>query len=251
MFNVEPKRRQISNRSTAVPMDFEFTHRASSSSKPAWVSDDPLHTPQKRMTHRLSPLKFISTLLVTANYDAENPPPSPLPPQNTVLERPFTPMNESHLFPAPGPHTHVPSRWHPPPSPHIRNPEIVDVDMSEVSPNIPKTQQQPQEDSPSKPEKESRVVALGGIRKVFRSRNGKAASKQYNVDASDADEESLNSEVEGERSDHEGRVIQSTQPTTTNNHYTLNLASSAPTTKPDFPYTLSGSVLRSNLLACC
>lgn len=59
MFNVEQKRRRTSDRSTAVPMDFEFTHRASSSTKPAWVADDPFHTPQKRMTYRLSPLKLI------------------------------------------------------------------------------------------------------------------------------------------------------------------------------------------------
>ena len=57
MLNVEQKRRQISNRSTAVPMDFEFTHRVSSNAKPVWAADDPFHAPQKRTT-RLSPLKF-------------------------------------------------------------------------------------------------------------------------------------------------------------------------------------------------
>jgi len=113
--------------------------------------------------------------------------------------------------------------------------------MNEVSPNIPKVQQQTQEDSPSKPEKESRVVALGGIRRVFRSRYGRASSKQHNIDADDADEESVNSEDE-EQSDRECRAINPIKPTTTNNHYTLNLASSAPTTNPDLPYTLSGSV---------
>ena len=118
--------------------------------------------------------------------------------------------------------------------------------MSEVSPNIPKIQQQAQEDSPSKPEKESRIVALGGIRRVFKSRYGKATPRQRNVDADDADEESVNSEAE-EQSDREGRVIQPTK-STMNNHYTLNLAPSAPTTKSDLPYTLSGSVLRLGLL---
>jgi len=120
--------------------------------------------------------------------------------------------------------------------------------MNEVSPNIPKVQQQTQEDSPSKPEKESRVVALGGIRRVFRSRYGKAPSK-HNIDADDADEESLNSEDE-EQSDREGRAIIPTKPATTNNHYTLNLASNVPPTKPDLTYTLSGSVLWLNLLVC-
>jgi len=113
--------------------------------------------------------------------------------------------------------------------------------MSEVSPNIPKTQQQTQEDSPSKPEveSESKVVALGGIRRVFRSRHGKATSKRHNADADDADEESVNSEDE-EQSDREGRVMQPLKSTATNTHYTFNLASSAPTIKPDLPYTLSG-----------
>lgn len=111
--------------------------------------------------------------------------------------------------------------------------------MSEVSPNIPKTQQHTQEVSPSKPEKESKVLALGGIRRVFRSRYGKATSKRHNANADDADEESVNSEDE-EQSDHEGRVMQPPKSTATNTHYTFNLASSAPTVKPDLPYTLSG-----------
>jgi hypothetical protein len=111
--------------------------------------------------------------------------------------------------------------------------------MSEVSPNILKTQQEAQEDSPSKPEKESRVVALGGIRRVFRSRHGKATSKQHNVDAEDADEESVNSEDE-EQSDREGRLMQPAKSTATNNHYTFNMASSTHAIKPDLPYTLSG-----------
>lgn len=111
--------------------------------------------------------------------------------------------------------------------------------MSEVSPNIPKTQQHTQEDSPSKPEEESKVMALGGIRRVFKSRHGKATSKQHNVDADDADEESVNSEDE-EQSDRESRVMQPAKSTATSNHYTFNLASNTPTINPDLPYTLSG-----------
>ena len=121
--------------------------------------------------------------------------------------------------------------------------------MSEASPKIPKIQQQTQEDSPCKPEKESKVVALGGIRRVFRSRHGKATSKQYNVNTDDADEESVNSEDE-EQSDREGRVIVPAK-SATNNHYTFNLASSAPPTKPDLPYMLSGWVSWPNMLVCC
>lgn len=109
--------------------------------------------------------------------------------------------------------------------------------MNEASPNIPKIQPQAQEDSPPRPERESRVVALDGIRRVLRPRYGKAASRQHNVNANDADEESVNSE--DEQSDHEGPVMHPTR-ATTNNHYTLNLASSTPTTNADLPYALSG-----------
>ena len=81
---------------------------------------------------------------------------------------------------------------------------------------------------------------------MFRSRYGKAASKQHKVDAGDADEESVNSEDE-EQSDREGRVIQATQPAMSN-HYTLNLTPNAPESKLDLPYTLSGLVLWSRRL---
>ncbi|KAF9652057.1 hypothetical protein BDM02DRAFT_3109836 [Thelephora ganbajun] len=220
MFNVEQKRRQISNRSTAVPMDFEFTNRASPNIKPAWVADDSFHAPQKR------------------NYDEASPQPSLFPPQDTASERSFIPTSEPYLFPAAGPHTPFPPHWQPPP-PHVKNPEIFDVDMSEVSPNIFKAQQQVRDDSPSKPEEESRVVALSGIRRMSRSRYRNAALKRRDVDADDADEESVNSEDE-EQSDRESRVIKPAKPMTTNNHYTLNLTPSALTVKPDLPYTLSG-----------
>ena len=186
----------------------------------------------------------LKSLSNTGNYEEANPSPSPFPPRNAVPERPFTPTNELHLFPIPAPHTPSSSHWQPP-LPYAKNPDVVDIDMSEVSPNIPKTQQ-PQDASPAKQEKESRVIALGGIRRVFRSRYEKAASKQRDVNADDADEESVNSEDE-ELSAREGRVMRPARPTT-NNHYTLNLVPNAPTTKTDFPYTLSGSVVWANLL---
>jgi hypothetical protein len=236
MFNVEQKRRQISNRSTAVPMDFEFTNRPPSNIKPAWAS-------QERMTHRPSPLRLISNHFVTGDYDEGNHPQSPFLPQNVAPERSFIPTSESRLFPVPGPPSLSLPHRQPPPS-QVKNPDVVDVDMSEVSPNIPKTYQQPQEDSPSKPEKESRVMSPGDMRRAFRPRYGKATTKQRNVDADDADEESVMDEDEGQ-SDREGRVVGYTG--LTNNHYTLNVASSTPTAKSDLPYTLSGSVLWSSL----
>lgn len=234
MFNGGRKRRQTSNRSTAVPMDFEFTNRPSSSTKPAWA-------PHERMVHCPSPLRFVPNHFVTGGYDEGNPPPSPLPPHNVAPERPFTPTSEPYPSPTPGRHSVFLPQLGPPPS-HVKSPDVVDVDMSEVSPNMPKTRRQPQEDFPSSPGQESRVMAPGDIRRAFRSRYGKGASKQRDVDADDADEESVIDENE-EQSDRGGRVMRHAGPMiTANNHYTLNLAPNTPTTKSDLPYTLSGSV---------
>lgn len=119
--------------------------------------------------------------------------------------------------------------------------------MNEASPNVPKIQQQAQEDYPSRPERESRVVALDGTRRELKPRHSKAASRKRNVSADDADEESVNSEDE-EQSDREGPVMHPAK-STTNNHYTLNLASSTPTKNPDLPYALSGRVSWLNALA--
>lgn len=251
MSSVEQKRRQISNRSTAVPMDFEFTNRPTSNTKPAWVADDPFHSPQKRMPHRLSPLRLIPSFFVTTgSYDEANPPQPPIPLQNAASEQLFRPESEPHLFSTPGPHTPSRPQWQPPPLPHVKNPDIVDVDMSEVSPNVSKTQQQLQHASPSKPEKESRVVALGDIRRVLRSRHGKAALQKRDADPGDADEESVNSGEE-EESDHESLVINTAKRTITNNRYTLNLAPSALATEADLPRTLSGLAFPSNIFERC
>lgn len=177
------------------------------------------------------PLKPVSNPPVTGNFNEVTPPPSPFPPRNAVPEHPFIPTREPYLFSTPGPHALPPPNWRP--SPLVaKHPDVVDVDMNEVSPNVSQPQQQTQEASPSKPEKESRVVALGGNRRMFRSRHRKAAPKQRDTNAHDADEESISSEEE---------VIRPVGPLATNNHYTLNLASNTPTTKRDIPYALSGS----------
>lgn len=239
MFNVERKRRETSNRSTAVPMDFEFTNRPSSSIKPAWA-------PQERTTHCPSPLRLIPNHFVTGGFDEGNPQPSPFLPQNADPERPFTPASEPNLFPAPGSHSLHPPHWQPPPS-DTKHPDVLDVDMSEVSPHIPKTHHQPQDNSPSKPEKESKVMAPDDIRAVLRSRYGKGASKQRGVDIDDAYEESVTNGDEEHRNG-EGRVVGHARlATAANNHYTLNLAPIASTTKSDLPYTLSGLVSLLNL----
>ena len=76
---------------------------------------------------------------------------------------------------------------------------------------------------------------------MFRSRYGKGISKKHDMSVDEGDEESANSEDE-ERSDREGRLVRSTKPAMSN-HYTLNLTPNTSSTKPDLPYTLSGSVL--------
>ena len=178
---------------------------------------------------------------LTGNHDEANAPPLPSLTKSTASEPFFIPTNEPHLFPIPGPHTSsLPHRQ--PPHPCVKNPDIVDVDMGEISPNILKIQQQPQEASPSKLEKDLKVVALDRTRSPFRSRRGKVPPGRYDLDVGGG---SVNSEDE-ERSDREGQAMKRARPTT-NHHYTLKLATDIPATNADLPYALSGLVFRPNL----
>ncbi|EED84750.1 predicted protein [Postia placenta Mad-698-R] len=210
-----------------TPMDFEFTSRPSSFSKPVWASggEDP-STPRKR------PLA-----------DANTPAPAfPAPPHTPTYSSFGAHSNVPFLFQQPVPQSpHTPA-WVPPPhfSPAkaFPQPDIKDVDMAELSP--PKASQ-------SLPVKEvkkevesgdgdgDRTVALGAMRRVFRSRQKardrsrlrRGRSRSGEVDDSDEDEDS----------DDEGRVTPLTQ--NTSNHYTLNMPGPAPP-QSDLPYVLLG-----------
>lgn len=198
------------SRSTEAPMDFQFTSRASSGTKPIWAAppEDP-STPRKR------PLDDLTS--TTPGFPAS----------------PFTPMfgenrNVPFIFQSPRPQTNPTHPWEPPPSfsPHKTfpqpspAPELHDVDMSELSP--------PKPDSSEK--ENGRVVATGAMRRVFNSRRRARAKSHLNgEDAEDASE--------GDSEDERGHVGLLTQ--NTSNHYTLNMPS-APSSRSDTPYVLLG-----------
>ncbi|KAI0791785.1 Di-sulfide bridge nucleocytoplasmic transport domain-containing protein [Abortiporus biennis] len=191
-------------------MDFEFTSRPTRNFKPVWAESQ-------------------------GNVNEMNPPASPFP------STPHTPQfgrnpNVPFIFNSPVPQTpHTPA-WQPPPhfSPQkaFPQPEVHDVDMSEPSPG-----------KPASPEKEveaekngangERAVALGGMRRVYRSRQiarersrlGRARSRVDDEDATD---------IDSEEEDQYGPVTQNTS-----NHYTLNLPGPAPQ-QSDLPYILLG-----------
>ncbi|OCH88338.1 hypothetical protein OBBRIDRAFT_758305 [Obba rivulosa] len=202
-------------RSTETPMDFEFTNRPSSSIKPVWASgmEDP-STPRKR----------------TLN-DANPPTPAfPATPQTPTFgsgaRAPF-------LFHQQPPQTPHPPPWSPPsnfsPQKAFPQPEIPEIDMSELSP--PKSSHS----SPERDAKEAslgRALALGGLRRVFRSRQ-KSRVRSHARSVRDGESDSGE---EGDSDDEETHL-----PVTQNmsNHYTLNMPSPAPP-QSDLPYILLG-----------
>lgn len=205
-------------RSTETPMDFEFTSRPSSFAKPVWAaSGENPSTPRKR------PLA-----------DANPPTPVfPAPPHTpTFGGNPNVPF----LFQEPLPQSpHAPA-WVPPPhfSPAkaFPQPEVKDVDMAELSP--PKLSQTSPEKDNENGAGGDRSIALGAVRRVFKSRQrarersrlGRGRSRGTDGDSS-----------EEEESEDEGRVTPITQ--TTSNHYTLNLPGPAPP-QSDLPYIMLG-----------
>lgn len=175
--------------------------------------------------------------------DANTPAPAfPAPPHTPTYSSFGAHSNVPFLFQQPVPQSpHMPA-WVPPPhfSPAkaFPQPDIKDVDMAELSP--PKASQS----LPVKEEKKEvesgdgdgdRTVALGAMRRVFRSRQKardrsrlrRGRSKSGELDDSDEDEDS----------DDEGRVTPLTQ--NTSNHYTLNMPGPAPP-QSDLPYVLLG-----------
>ncbi|KAG9310297.1 nuclear membrane protein [Chiua virens] len=194
------------HRSKEVPMDFQFTSRPSSGTKPVWATstDDP-------NTHRKRPFNDLS------------PAPPAFPASN------FAPIfgenrNVPFIFQSPPPQTNPPYPWAPPPNfspqktfPQPAAPELRDVDMSDLSP--PKTEEGEKENG--------RAVATGGLRRVYRSRQEARARSRRNNDPEHTSED--------DSDDDAARPL--TQ--NTSNHYTLNMPS-APTPKSDFPYVLLG-----------
>ncbi|KAK7688147.1 hypothetical protein QCA50_008517 [Cerrena zonata] len=204
-------------RSTESPMDFEFTSRPSSNAKPVWAerNGEP-STPRKR------------------GADALHPPTSPFPGPHTptfgrLQDVPF-------IFNTPPPQEPREYPWQPPagfsPTKAFPQTELRDVDMPDASPpRPPSPEKEGEEDGHS-----DRAIALGGLRRVFKSRQ-KARSKSKLAiittrKGEDRNDDSDESDEEGERG-----VTPITQ--NTSNHYTLNLPGPAPV-QSDMPYVLLG-----------
>ncbi|THU87759.1 hypothetical protein K435DRAFT_969766 [Dendrothele bispora CBS 962.96] len=210
-----------SRRSTEAPMDFQFTDRPSSHQNPIWrassvpAEDDP-STPRKRSHDVLSPM-------------TPSTPPTFGPNRNI----PF-------MFSSPARSQSQPPAWVPPsnfspvtsfPRPSSQIPEPNDVEMPDASP--PKQTEEPM--SPETPKPERRVVATGGLRRVYRARQrtrgSRLAAVRSGADSEDSDEYDQSDE-------EDGRQLQPISQNTSN-HYTLNMPSSTPS-RSDTPYILIG-----------
>jgi hypothetical protein len=108
-------------------------------------------------------------------------------------------------------------------------PEVRDVDMNEASPakDLAPAQEEPETSSDS-----SRPVAAGALRRVYnRRKRGDTRSRSRRAGQ---DEDTSNSESDGEEDDRIAR-----RPKSTSNHYTLNMPAPAPPTS-ETPYVLLG-----------
>ncbi|GBE78697.1 Nucleus export protein [Sparassis crispa] len=199
-------------------MDFEFTSRPSSNVRPVWATggDDP-STPRKRSLQ-----------------DTNSPTPSFPAPSHTPAFAAFGQnSNIPFLFQEPPPHSAYKPAWVPPtdfsPQKAFPQPELKDVDMSELSPL------QPTAPLAEKDSEGERAVALGAVRRVYRSRQRarersmlrKGRSREVHEDESES----------GDESDDEDRRIPPAQ--NMSNHYTLNMSGSA-ASRSDLPYVLLG-----------
>ncbi|KAG1889207.1 Di-sulfide bridge nucleocytoplasmic transport domain-containing protein [Suillus subluteus] len=194
-------------RSTEAPMDFQFTSRPSSNTKPVWANND-LNTPRKRPFDDLQPTS----------------PAFPQPPQTPIFGEN---RNVPFIFQAPALQTPPVHPWVPPVnfSPQKAFPvqELRDVDMSELSPPKPEAS-----------EKENgRIIATGALRRVFNSRQKARTKSQHAVSLRDDLGYGSEEEIDGDV-DHVGPVTRNTS-----NHYTLNMPAN-PVPRADTPQVLLG-----------
>ncbi|KAH9938981.1 Di-sulfide bridge nucleocytoplasmic transport domain-containing protein [Epithele typhae] len=179
-------------------MDFEFTSRPSSNTKPVWASssqEDP-RTPKKRSLAELNT-------------------PSPGFPQ----PQPHSPSwprfgrgnNVPFLFQEPAPHSSHSPAWAPPQSPvKFPEPELNDVDMADTSLGGQSPEKGKEHDGDGE-----RVLAAGALQRVYKKRNSRERSRLRRHRSRVEDEESSEGESDG---DDVGLVTRKTT-----NHYTLNM----------------------------
>ncbi|KAI0005425.1 Di-sulfide bridge nucleocytoplasmic transport domain-containing protein [Russula compacta] len=213
-----------SERSTEAPMDFQFTSRSNVDIVPVWK------TPA-------TPLKRERASRYTYGTDSTTHP-LPRAGTHTDMNSPFTPSsvptfganpNVPFIFQSPppkSPHVHA---WAPPenfsPERAFPQEEIKDVDMAEPSP--PKSLEGGLESR--------RTMALGAVRRVFKSRQ-KARSRTV---AHAIEENSGESSAGDDGSDEERFKSHQPHVRKLSHHYTLNMPSPAPL-KTDTPYVLLG-----------
>ncbi|KAG1777286.1 Di-sulfide bridge nucleocytoplasmic transport domain-containing protein [Suillus placidus] len=194
-------------RSTEAPMDFQFTSRPSSNTKPVWANNG-LNTPRKRPFDDLQPTS----------------PAFPQPPQTPIFGEN---RNVPFIFQAPALQTPPVHPWVPPVnfSPQKAFPvqELRDVDMSELSP--PKSEASEKENG--------RIVATGALRRVFNSRQKARTKSQHVVSLRDDLGYGSEEEIDGD-ADHVGPVTRNTS-----NHYTLNMPAN-PAPRTETPQVLLG-----------
>lgn len=194
-------------RSKEAPMDFQFTSRPSSNTKPVWANNG-MNTPRKRPFDDLQPTS----------------PAFPQPPQTPIFGEN---RNVPFIFQAPALQTPPVHPWVPPVnfSPQKAFPvqELRDVDMSELSP--PKSEASEKENG--------RIVATGALRRVFNSRQKARTKSQHAVSLRDDLGYDSEEEIDGD-ADHVGPVTRNTS-----NHYTLNMPAN-PAPRADTPQVLLG-----------
>lgn len=213
-----------SERSTEAPMDFQFTSRPNVDIVPVWKTPA---TPLKR--ERASRYTYgtdstTHTLPRAGTHTDMNSPftPSSVPTFGTNPNVPF-------IFQSPPPKSpHVPA-WAPPenfsPEKAFPQEEIKDVDMAEPSP--PKSLEAGLDSR--------RTMALGAVRRVFKSRQ-KARNR---IVAHAVEENSGESSASDDGSDEERFKSHQPHVRKLSHHYTLNMPSPAPL-KTDTPYVLLG-----------
>lgn len=193
-------------------MDFEWTNRPSSGTKPVWaVRGEEPQTPVKRGRDQISP--------ATPSF------PTPSTPSRPEFGRP---RDTPFLFSLPVPQTPHSPPWVPPQSSSPEKvafplPDLHDVDMSEVSPagKSPEKEQEGEDE---------RTMAVGALRRVFNKRRGRDRRRLARVDDGD--------ESNGEESGDEDHAPLTRK---TTNHYTLNMAG-LHAQPSDLPFRLLGYV---------
>jgi hypothetical protein len=162
-----------------------------------------------------------------------------------------TNTNQPFLFNAPAPPPSSAYPWQPPsnfspqkafPQPQVE--EVNDVDMRDANGLAsPERQGKMSADGGGRGEKASgsaRTMALGGLRRVFKSRQRQREREEYsNASESGSEDEAV---VGGKRSGKkDGRKKTATRTQSLSNHYTINMPA-APAPVSDLPNTLLGCV---------